>query len=108
MSSALPLRTHYSSVDLRRLAKKTKDKNQRRRLLCILAVLDGMNRTDAVRIGMMDHQTPRDGVHRFNEQGPCGLFSVHAGGIEPRFSAEKLRELAAVVDFHEELTRDFH
>jgi len=46
MPSALPLRTDYSSADLRRLAKKTKDNNQSRRLLSLAAVLDGMNRTD--------------------------------------------------------------
>ena len=68
MPSALPLRTDYSSADLRRLAKKTKDNNQSRRLLSLAAVLDGMNRTDAARIGGMDRQTLRDWVHRFNDQ----------------------------------------
>ena len=50
MPSALPLRTDYSPADLRRLARKTKDNNQSRRLLSLAAVLDGMNRTDAARI----------------------------------------------------------
>jgi len=53
MRSALPLRTDYSPVDLRSLAKKIKDKNQSRRLLQLAAVLDGMNRTDAARICAM-------------------------------------------------------
>ena len=98
MPSALPLRTDYSSADLRRLAKKTKDNNQSRRLLSLAAVLDGMNRTDAARIGGMDRQTLRDWVHRFNDQGPDGLCDVHAGGVEPRLSPEKLAELAAIVE----------
>jgi len=51
MPSALPLRTDHSPADLRRLARKTKDNNQSRRLLSLAAVLDGMNRTDAARIG---------------------------------------------------------
>lgn len=98
MPSALPLRTDYSSADLRQLAKKTKDNNQSRRLLSLAAVLDGMNRTDAARIGGMDRQTLRDWVHRFNDQGPDGLCDVHAGGVEPRLNPEKLAELAAIVE----------
>ena len=70
MPSALSLRTDYSPADLRRLAKKPTDNNQSRRLLSLAAVLDGMNRTDAARIGGMDRQTLRDWVHRFNNQGP--------------------------------------
>lgn len=62
MPSALPLRTDYSSADLRRLAKKSKDNSQSRRLLSLAAVLDDMNRTDAARIGGVDHQTLRDWV----------------------------------------------
>ena len=89
MPSALSLRTDYSPAELRRLAKKTKHNNQSRRLLSLAAVLDGMNRTDAARIGGMDRQTLRDWVHRFNNQGPDGLCGVHAGGIEPRLSADK-------------------
>ena len=46
MPSAVKLRTHFSA-ELRRLAKRSKDNNQSRRLLSLAAVLDGMNRTDA-------------------------------------------------------------
>ena len=106
MPSALSLRTDYSPADLRRLAKKTKDNNQSRRLLSLAAVLDGMNRTDAARIGGMDRQTLRDWVHRFNDQGPDCLCDVHAGGVEPRLSAEKLAELAAIVEAGPEREKD--
>jgi transposase len=98
MPSALTLRTDYSAADLRRLAKQSKNNNQSRRLLSLAAVLDGMNRTDAARIGGMDRQTLRDWVHRFNERGPDGLRDIHAGGIEPRLSAERKAELAAIVE----------
>ena len=40
----------------------------------------------------MDQQTLRHWVHRFSDQGPEGLCNVHAGGVEPRLSAEKLAE----------------
>ena len=60
MPSALKLRTDYSAAELRGLAKRTRDNNQSRRLLSLAAVLDGMNWTDAARIGGMDRQTLRD------------------------------------------------
>src|SRR5471030_902701 len=76
MPSALKLRTDFSPDELRGLAKRAKDNNQGRRLLSLAAILDGMNRTDAARIGGMDRQTLRDWVHRFNEQGPEGLINI--------------------------------
>ena len=81
MPSALSRRTDYSPADLRRLAKKTKDNNQSRRLLSLAAVLDGMNRTDAARIGGMDRQTLRDWGHRFNDQGPDGCATSMRGAL---------------------------
>jgi transposase len=98
MPSALTLRTDFSASELRRLAKRSKDNSQSRRLLSLAAVLDGMNRTDAARIGGMDRQTLRDWVHRFNQLGPDGLLDRHAGGVEPRLSAERKAELAALVE----------
>jgi transposase len=79
------------------LAKRSKDNNQSRRLLSLAAVLDGMNRTDAARIGGMDRQTLRDWVHWF-EAGPDGLRDHWAGGPDPRLSAEHKAELAAIVE----------
>src|SRR3712207_7947294 len=66
MPAAVKIRTDYSAGELRRLASTTKNANQSRRLLSLAAVLDGMNRTEAARIGGMDRQTLRDWVHRFN------------------------------------------
>ena len=57
-----------------------------------------MNRTDAARIGGMDRQTLRDWVHRFNQFGPDGLLDRHAGGVEPRLSAEQRVELSGIVE----------
>lgn len=98
MPSALPLRTDYSAADLRLLAKRARDNSQSRRLLSLAAVLDGMNRTDAARIGGMDRQTLRDWVHRFNQLGVDGLLDRHAGGVEPRLTTEQKAELAALVE----------
>jgi transposase-like protein len=79
MASAVKLRTDFSAKELRRLAAGTKNVNQSRRLLLLAAVLDGMNRTEAARIGGMDRQTLRDWVHRFNEHGPVAT----AARIDP-------------------------
>jgi transposase len=98
MAKALTLRTDFSASQLRHLAKRSKDNGQSRRLLSLAAVVDGMNRTEAARIGGMDRQTLRDWVHRFNQFGPDGLLDRHAGGVEPRLSEERKAELAALVE----------
>lgn len=98
MPSAVTLRMDFSAFELRQLAKRSKDTNQSRRLLSLAAVLDGMNRTEAARIGGMDRQTLRDWVHRFNEAGPNGLLDAWASGRAPRLSPAQMVELATIVD----------
>lgn len=98
MASAVGLRADYSATDLRRLATASKNANQSRRLLSLAAVVDGMNRTEAARIGGMDRQTLRDWVHRFNAQGPDGLLDGWSKGPEPRLSAEQRAEIAGLVE----------
>ena len=98
MASAVSLREDYSASELRRLAAPTKNANQSRRLLSLAAVVDGMNRTEAARIGGMDRQTLRDWVHRFNAQGPEGLLDGWSKGPEPRLSAEQRAEIAELVE----------
>jgi transposase len=92
------LRTDFSASELRRLAAATKNANQSRRLLSLAAVVDGMSRTEAARIGGMDRQTLRDWVHRFNERGPDGLKDAWSKGNPPRLSAEQQAELARLVE----------
>src|SRR5215207_9939372 len=69
MAAGVKIRTEFSAAELRRLAAASKHANQSRHLLSSAAVLDGMSRADAARIGGMDRQTLRDGVHRFNSRG---------------------------------------
>ena len=98
MASAVCLRADFSPTKLRRLAATTKNVNQSRRLLSLAAVLDGMNRTEAARIGGMDRQTLRDWVHRFNADGPDGLLDGWSKGPESRLSAEQRAEIAELVE----------
>lgn len=98
MGRAVRLRDDYSQGELRRLARLSKDVRQSSRLLSIAAILDGMSRADAARIGGMDRQTLRDWVHRFNEAGPEGLVDQWSPGPPSRLSAEQRAELATIVE----------
>jgi len=98
MASAVSLREDYSAAELRRLAATSRNANQSRRLLSLAAVVDGMNRTEAARIGGMDRQTLRDWVHRFNDHGPEGLLDGWSKGPEPRLSKEQRAEIAQLVE----------
>jgi hypothetical protein len=59
MSVCIALRDDYDAVELRRLAKVSRDPRQVRRLLALAAVYDGMSRTEAAKVGGMDRQTLR-------------------------------------------------
>ena len=96
MATAVKVRTDFSAAELRRVAAASKHANQSRRLLSIAAVLDGMSRAAAARIGGMDRQTLRDGVHRFNESGPEGLKDSWSKGHPP--SAEQLAQFGELVE----------
>ena len=98
MAAAVGVRTGFSAAELRRLAAVTKHASQSRRLLSLAAVLDGMSRTEAARIGGMDRQTLRDWVHRFNEHGPDGLKDSWSKGNPSRLSPEQQAELAQIVE----------
>jgi transposase len=106
MPSAVTLRADYSSEALRRLAKRSKDVKQSRRLLSLAAIRDGMDRREAARIGGMDRQTLRDWVHRFNAHGPDGLIDNWMGGPKPRLSTDQLAALAEIVETGPDLRID--
>lgn len=98
MAAAVRMRDDYSAIELRRLAACSRDARQSRRLLSLAAVLDGMSRSDAARIGGMDRQTLRDWVHRFNRAGPDGLCDSWSAGPPARLSPEQQAELARLVE----------
>ena len=98
MPAAIPLRRDFDAPTLRRLARRCRDNRQIRRLLALAAVSDGLNRTEAARIGGMDRQTLRDWVLRFNADGPDGLTN-RGGAGRPRLLNEKqMQELAQIVE----------
>ena len=92
------LRNDFDSVSLRRLAKRTRDATQSRRLLALAEVYDGGSRTDASRIGGVGLQIIRDWVLRFNARGPDGLVDGKSPGAPSKLNADHRRALAEVVE----------
>lgn len=98
MPAAIPLRRDFDANALRELARRCSDSRQTRRMLALAAVYEGLNRTEAARIGGMDRQTLRDWALRFNDDGPDGLTN-RAGAGRPRLlSDEQMQELARIVE----------
>ena len=106
MPARVSLRTDFTADDLRKLAAKSSDAHQSRRLLSLAAVREGMRRGDAARIGGMDRQTLRDWVHRFNAEGPEGLIDRKSPGPKRRLSAEQLIELEKIVETGPDFEKD--
>jgi transposase-like protein len=80
MSIPVALRTDFTGLQLRVLAKQSKDAAFARRLLALAEIFDGGSRSDAARIGGVGPQTIRDWVPRFNAKGPEGLKDGKAPG----------------------------
>jgi transposase len=98
MGQAVPIRTDYTASEVRRFAKCAKDGAQARRLLALAAVLDGVSREEAAKLGGMDRQTLRDWVIRFNEQGPDGLINIPSPGAPPKLHDMHKAFLRRIVD----------
>ncbi|KAB7781835.1 helix-turn-helix domain-containing protein, partial [Methylorubrum populi] len=73
MSKAVDLREDFDADGLRRLARRSCDAGQSRRLLALAAIYEGASRMQAARIGAVGLQTVRDWVLAFNAAGPDGL-----------------------------------
>lgn len=106
MPKVVAVKPSHTPGELRRLAARTKDANQSRRLLSIAAVLDGMSRADAARLGGMDRQTLRDWVHRFNERGPEGCTDNWVREKPRRLTQAQQAELFQIVETGPDLAVD--
>lgn len=98
MGAAVSLREDFDGTDLRRLAKRSKDGPQSRRLLALAEIYDGRRRLDAARIGGVGLQVVRDWVLRFNAEGPDGLLDRKAPGPSPKLNGAQRRALADLVE----------
>ncbi len=98
MGGAVALRDDFDGLDLRRLAKASKDAGQSRRLLALAEICDGGRRTAAARIGDVGLQVVRDWVVRFNAKGPDGLIDGKATGRPSKLNGDQRQALARIVE----------
>ena len=87
MSACIALRDDYDSIELRGLAKRSRDPRQVRRLLALAAVYDGMSRAAAAKVGGMDRQTLREGLKHRSGAGRRRLLTQ-----------EQMSELSVIVE----------
>jgi transposase len=92
------VRDDYSAATLRRLAKSARTLAASRRMLALALVLEGAKRSEAAKAGGMDRQTLRDWVHRFNAEGPEGLYDKRGPGPACRLNEAQQQELAALIE----------
>jgi transposase len=98
MGAAIGLRADFDGAALRRLARKTANANQSRRLLALAEIYDGGSRSDSARIGGVGLQIVRDWVVRFNARGPDGLIDGKAPGKRPKLNGAQRQALVAIVE----------
>src|SRR3977135_3376733 len=86
MSVPIPLRVDFEAVQVRGLARKTKDGPQARRFLALAAIYDGAKRTEAAKIGGVGLQIIRDWVGRFTARAPDVLLAGKSPGQPSRLN----------------------
>lgn len=103
--AAVRLREDYGANDLRRLACKAHNGAQARRLMALAAIADGKSRAEAAAVGLMDRQTLRDWVHRFNTHGPEGLIARKSPGRSSKLTLAQKQDLRTWVEEGPETAR---
>lgn len=98
MAAAIDLRTDFDAAALRRLARRSKDSGQARRLLALAEIYEGGSRGETARLGGVTLQSIRDWVLRFNSHGPDGLIAIKAPGPKPKLNDEQRRALKEIVE----------
>src|SRR6202048_1566807 len=98
MAIQVSLRGDFNASQLRRLARKTKDGPQTRRLLALAAIYDEATRTEAAKIGGVGLQIIRDWVLRFNARGPDGLLDGKATGQPSKLNDTQRQAIAGMIE----------
>ena len=98
MAAAIELRGDFDAEALRRLAKRSRDGGQSRRLLALAEIYDGRRRSEAARLAGVGLQIIRDWVLRLNAEGPDGLIDRKAPGPRRKLTDEQRAALAGIVE----------
>jgi transposase len=97
MSNAIPMRTDFNAHDLKRFARRSNDAKQVRRLMALIAILEGKERGEAAALVNVDIQTLRDWVIRYNAEGIEGLVDKKRTGRKKELNKAQRQKLAAIV-----------
>src|SRR5215207_4406390 len=96
-AKGLPIRTDVPAAELRRLARREKDRAAAARMQAIAGALEGMTRAEAARLAGMERQALRDAVLRYNAEGLAGLHDRPRSGRRTRLDEEQRAALRQVV-----------
>src|ERR1700737_1147954 len=94
----VPLRSDFDTLQLRTIARKTKDGPQARRLLALAAIYDGATRTEAAKIGGGGVQIVRDWGRRLYGGGPGGLLDGKAPGQPSKLNDGQRQAIARMIE----------
>lgn len=97
MSRRLEVAAHYTSVELRHLARHEGDRRAAMRMIGIAETIDGADRETAARRADMSDQALRDAIKRYNAEGTDGLKDRPRPGRPCKLSAEQRTELREIV-----------
>src|SRR5918997_6432120 len=79
-AKGLPIRDDVPAAELRRLARREKDRAAAARMQAIAGALEGLSRAEAARLAGMERQALRDAVLRYNAEGLEGLHDRSRSG----------------------------
>jgi transposase len=92
-SKGLAIRDDVAASELRRLARRERDRAAAARMLAIAGALEGLSRAEAARLAGMERQALRDAVRRYNAEGLAGLHDRARSGRPSRLDEERRAEL---------------
>src|SRR3712207_8122058 len=79
-AKGLPIGNGIPAAELRRLARREKDRAGAARLQAIAGALEGFSRAEAARLAGMERQALRGAVIRYNAEGRAGLHDRPRSG----------------------------
>ena len=96
-AKGLAIRGDVPAAELRRLARREKDRAAAARMQAIAGALEGLPRAEAARLAGMERQALRDAVVRYNAEGLTGLHDRPRPGRPARLDGRRKAALKQVV-----------
>lgn len=93
----LKISAHYSSSELRGMARQETNGRAVARMYAIAHALDGLSRAVSARLAGMERQALRDAVVRYNAEGVAGLYDRPKGRPPFKLTPEQKEKLRQVV-----------